>query len=45
MDVEIIVDRRHEKSIWKTTAYETAVDEVTGFPEILDGRVKTLAPE
>ena len=44
LDIEIISTGGTAKMIAKSGIPVTPVEEVTGFPEMLDGRVKTLHP-
>ncbi|MFC3039445.1 bifunctional phosphoribosylaminoimidazolecarboxamide formyltransferase/IMP cyclohydrolase [Virgibacillus xinjiangensis] len=45
LDVEIISTGGTLKAIKAAGIPATAIDDVTGFPEIMDGRVKTLHPK
>lgn len=45
LDIEIISTGGTAKKLEENGIKVTAVEEITGFPEILDGRVKTLNPK
>ena len=45
LDFELVSTGGTKKALEKGGLTVTGVDEVTGFPEMLDGRVKTLHPK